>query len=645
VQSPDKRNTIEVNVAAEQIEINILRDEVLRVGPVSPYIILSPKVYERKFIGCKEFSTEGIIKTPVYKKSQISLASNRSMLSFSDGLNIELCARDDALAYRFVFDDSRHDKSTLRVLDEDASLRFPNKGEEFWIANEWRNARTKKDVFQNSWEFPHTKRELADVGVTNIVCLPLLVQYQDGVVMSITESDLRDYPGLNFRREKDSDCLKSAFAKMPVLETCKNDRTHIWIEERLNFLTEVRSSRTFPWRVFMLAENPSKLCENDAVYALAKPSEGDFSWVVPGLSAWDWWNDSVVRENVDFKPGMNTPTLKHYIDFSAEYSLPYFLVDAGWAYKDNLRTTVKDLDLEEVCKYAKQKGVKIILWAGWGSFYPDGQDIREEIFKKYSEMGVSGFKIDFIDRDDAYAERFFEETAKLASKYRLVLNYHGMHKPTGLHRTYPNILNYEGVFGLEQVKWSVPGVDFAKTDLSVFYCRMSAGPLDYTPGAMRNATRKTFRPSYSTPESMTTRVHQLSLYVMYDSPLQMMCDSPSMYRENEECARFISEIPTTWDETIGLEGDMDRYALIARRKGDVWYVAAIGPRQPFSVDVQLDFLSDGVWQADIFEDGPLASAKDASDYKHKRATYCRGSTLKINMAGGGGYVARLVRRK
>ena len=641
--SPDKRNKVVVESLRDgKLSLSVYRDGILRVGPLRPAMKFSEVGLKAgEVVDFSRFSTSGTELSPNYKKSSVDLASNRLSLKFEKGLVLEIAVRNDAAAYRFSLEgESRR----IRVLGEDAPIVLPSVGEETWIATEWPNPKTKTDPFQNSWEYPHKKQKFSDIASTSIVCLPLVVKFPDGQFMCVSESDLRDYPGWNLRSLGGGSALEGAFAKMPVLSSCKNDLTHIWIGGREDYLVDTFAPRTFPWRVFMFADACEKLCENDAIWALAEPSKGDYSWVRPGLSAWDWWNASVVRENVSFVPGMNTPTLKHYIDFAAQMSLPYFLIDAGWAKKDDLTTPVAQLDMAEVCRYAAEKGVRLILWAGWGSFFPGGKDIRDEMFDKYSAMGVAGFKIDFIDRDDAYAERFFVETAEKAAKRKLIVLFHGMHKPTGLSRTYPNVLNYEGVFGLEQVKWSVPGTDFTKTDLSVFYCRMTAGPVDYTPGAMRNSTKKDYRPSYTAPESMTTRVHQMALYTMYEAPVQMMCDSPSMYRENLECAEFISKVPVVWDETVGLAGDIEKFAVVARRKGDVWYIGAIGQRQPLSVEIKLDFLKDGKWEADVVEDGPLASARDARDYRRRKACFSAGETVKIKMEGGGGWTARLVRK-
>ena len=636
VKSPDGRNVVEVETGPV-VSLRIFRDGKLRMGPVEPVIEFEGRGFGGAFSGCDRRSLHGKADSPVYKKSHVDLSANCAVIKLGDSLAVNVTVRNDAAAYRFEtsFD------GKAKVISEKADFVLPPGDAEVWLANEWPNAGARGDVFQNSWECPHTRRSIAEVSPTNSVCLPLVVRFGDGQAMCVTESDLRDYPGWNLRREEGAtNRLSGALARAPDPEKLENDLTHIWVRGRLGHLVETQGTRTYPWRVFMFADSPARLCENDAVWALAKAAEGDFSWVRPGLASWDWWNASVVR-GVDFTPGMNTATLKHYIDFAAEMGIAYFVLDDGWAVKDDVFNVSPAVDMPAVCRHAREKGVGLVLWAGWASLMPGGRDRRREVFDLYSKMGVSGFKIDFIDRDDADAERFLESTAALAAEYRLVIDYHGMHKPTGLSRAYPNVLSYEGVFGLEQVKWGVPGVDFALTDLAVFFCRMTAGPMDYTPGAMRNSVKKYFRPASATPESMTTRVHQMALFTLFESPLQMMCDSPTMYRENMECAKFIAATPTTWDETRGLAGELGKYAVVARRRGGEWWVAGIGPRQPLEVEIDLGFLDVGTeWTADVFEDGPLASAKDARDYRRRRRNAKSGEKLKVKMAGGGGRCAR-----
>jgi endonuclease/exonuclease/phosphatase family metal-dependent hydrolase len=409
----------------------------------------------------------------------------------------------------------------------------------------------------------------------------------------------------------------------------------IRVDERAGYIAETKGTRTYPWRVFMLAKNEIGLCENDAVYALATPSKvEDVSWIRPGLSVWEWWNDWNIS-GVDFEAGINTATYMHYIDFAARHGVPYLVVDAGWTDRFQLDRYNPDVDIEQLVKYAAKKSVGLILWTTWPQL--DGR--QEEVFAKFAKLGVKGFKIDYMDRDDQLIARFLEETARVAAKHKLVLDFHGMHKPTGLSRTYPNILNYEGVHGLECTKWE-DDTDFMRNDLLCFFTRMSAGPMDYTPGAMLNYTREQFRSSMTKPGSQGTRAHQMALVSMYEAPLQMLCDSPTQYEKNRECFAFMARTPTFWEETKGIAGSMEDYAVIARRLGRSWYLSAINSWEARELEVDLGFLGGGKWQAEIFADGRNAH-RDATDYVHEYRLLEKDGKIKIRMAPGGGWTARI----
>ena len=360
-------------------------------------------------------------------------------------------------------------------------------------------------------------------------------------------------------------------------------------------------------------------------------------WIKPGKVAWDWWNCWNVS-GVPFRAGCNTATYEYYIDFAAEFGVEYVIMDEGWSKHLNVMELNPETDVPHLVKYANARGVGIILWCAW----PQLAGRQNEVFGKYAKMGVKGFKIDFMDRDDQEMERYLEETAKIAADWKLVVDYHGMHKPTGFSRTYPNVLNYEGIHGLEQMKWE-KDVDFPRNDLLSFYCRLSAGPMDYTPGAMLNMTKAQYRPSNLQPGSQGTRVHQMALMSLYEAPLQMLCDSPTQYLRNRECFTFMAKVPVVWDETIGLGGAMEDYVAAARRKGDDWYVAAINSWQPQKIQIDTSFLGVGKWRAEIFADG-INADRDATDYVKKVETITAGDKLTVKLSSGGGWTARFVRK-
>ena len=354
--------------------------------------------------------------------------------------------------------------------------------------------------------------------------------------------------------------------------------------------------------------------------------------VKPGKVAWDWWNDWNIS-GVDFKSGVNNDTYKHYIDFASEHGIEYVILDEGWAVnrQADLMQVVPEIDLPMLCAYAAQKNVGLILWAGYWAFNRD----MEGVCKHYSAMGIKGWKIDFMDRDDDEMVRFYEKAAATAAKYHLLVDFHGAFKPAGLQRTYPNVLNFEGIHGLEQMKWSSPEVDQVTYDVTVPFTRLVAGPADYTQGAMRNATRSNYYPCNSEPMSQGTRCHQLAEYLVFDAPLTMLCDSPSNYRKEEECASFIASIPTVWDETIALEGKIAEYVVIARRKGSKWYVGALGNWDERDLVINLSRLGIGAKQGEVYVDGVNADKK-AQDYRHE--TVSLNGIWKVHLAPGGGAV-------
>ena len=333
------------------------------------------------------------------------------------------------------------------------------------------------------------------------------------------------------------------------------------ISERADYLVKTKGTRTFPWRIVVISENDAALANNDMVQQLSEPSKiKDVSWIKPGKVAWDWWNDWNIY-NVNFQAGINTETYKYYIDFASKNKVEYVVLDEGWSVETNIMEHNPKVDLKALIAYGKEKNVGIILWASWMALHEN----IDAIFKNYADMGIKGFKVDFIDRDDAKMVNSVYEIAQKAADHKLLLDFHGMYKPTGIQRTFPNILNFEGVKGLENNKWT-PNDDVPTYDCSIPFIRMMAGPMDYTPGAMRNATKSEFKPSHSNPVSQGTRCHQLALYTIFEAPLQMMADSPTAYMKEQEITDFIAKIPTTFDETVALDGKCGKLCCNSPKK-------------------------------------------------------------------------------
>ena len=393
-----------------------------------------------------------------------------------------------------------------------------------------------------------------------------------------------------------------------------------------------------PWRIVLVTDDDRTLAANDMVYRLASPSRlEDTSWIAPGKVAWEWWNHWGIN-GVDFVTGVNNPTYKAYIDFASKNNIEYVILDEGWAvrYANDLLQVVPEIDLPELVAYANERGVGLILWAGYNAF---NRDI-EGICAHYSKMGIKGFKIDFMDRDDQAMVDFHYRVAEATARHKMMVDFHGTYKPTGINRTYPNIINFEGVFGLEQMKWSPTSVNHVEYDVTMPFIRMLAGPIDYTQGAMRNASKRNYRPVSHEAMSQGTRCHQLAEYVIFFSPLSMLCDSPSQYEREPECLAYIAKIPTTWSETVVLDGKVGEYIVTARRKGDKWYVGAITSWTPRELTIDLSTLLDSAvsYKADTYRDGANAASR-ASDYRFEKIQIPADRKLNVKLAPGGGYVA------
>lgn len=637
LKSPDGKNEIQL-IAGETLQVAVLRNGQTRIAPTEISLAVEGKGVlgaKPKVVGKQERAVTGTIPTPFYKKSEIRERGNEATVAFEGGYQVVLRADDDGVAYRFATAFG----GTVKVTDEQAGLAFPSPDLTAYVGYNWGDKKDpKQDKLQNSWESIYEKVKVSEIAPdkSRLVYLPLLVTYPDGVSVCVTESDLRDYPGWNLYRDgKEKARLSAWIAPHSVVDTEVNNQRQRHIVARQPWLAETAGTRSFPWRVFLMADQPIKLVESDLVYKLAAPTaiKDDFAWVKPGKVAWDWWNDWNVS-GVDFRAGCNTATYKYYIDFAQKNGIEYVIFDEGWSVSLKIMEISPDVDVPALVKYAQERGVGIILWCSW----PQLVGRQHEVFKKYAEMGVKGFKIDFMDRDDQFVVAFLEETATIAAQYKLMVDYHGMFKPTGLQRTCPNIVNYEGVHGLEQLKWE-NGADFMAHDCKVVYTRMVAGPLDYTPGSMLNQTKKGFKANYSLPTSQGTRVHQMALMTLFEAPLQMLCDTPTQYMRNQACTDFMAKVPTVWDETVGLAGVVEESAAVARRKGDVWYVSAIGDWEPRELTLKTDFLK-GAYKAVVFADGVNAD-RDATDYTRKECVIEGGRPLTVKLAPGGGWTARL----
>jgi len=449
------------------------------------------------------------------------------------------------------------------------------------------------------------------------------------------EANLQNYPGMYVTNNKAKSGFEARFPKYPLQEMNGGfNNLNKLISQRADYLVTTKGTRNFPWRIVVISENDAALANNDMVQRLSEPSKiKDISWIKPGKVAWDWWNDWNIY-NVNFQAGINTETYKYYIDFASKNKVEYVVLDEGWSVETNIMEHNPKVDLKALIAYAKEKNVGIILWASWMALHEN----IDAVFKNYADMGVKGFKVDFIDRDDAKMVNSLYEIAKKAVDHKLLLDFHGMYKPTGIQRTFPNILNFEGVKGMENNKWT-PNDDVPTYDCSIPFIRMMAGPMDYTPGAMRNATKSEFKPSHSNPVSQGTRCHQLALYTIFEAPLQMMADSPTAYMKEQESTDFIAKIPTTFDETVALDGSVGNYVAIARKKENNWYLGGITNWNSRDITIDFSFLEKGkTFEADLFTDG-LNAEKAAVDYKREKITVDSTTKMTFHLASGGGLSA------
>lgn len=548
-------------------------------------------------------------------------------------------AFDDGVAYRFI----SRSKTPFKVVSEQAEFALPDDWSMYvpYVRDYTDNFETQ---YFNSFENTYSHIRISEWDSARLAFLPLLVEAPEGVKLCIMETDLMNYPGMYLYNGDGDTSLEGSYARYPKeMEQGGHNMLQMVVRSREDYIAKYDGATSFPWRIVAVSAEDKDLLANRLAYRLATPAaEGsDYSWVRPGKVAWEWWNDWNLT-GVDFKTGINNDTYKYYIDFASKHGIEYVILDEGWAVnlKADLMQVVPEIDLEELVEYGRERNVGIILWAGYWAFDRD----MENVCRYFSEMGVKGFKIDFMDRDDQMMVDFHRRAAETAAKYHLLVDFHGTYKPAGLDRTYPNVVNYEGVHGLEQMKWSGENVDQVTYDVTIPFIRMVPGPMDYTQGAMRNASKGNYRPVNSEAMSQGTRCRQLAEYIVFNSPLTMLCDSPSNYMKEPECLEFISEVPTVWDEIVPLDGKVAEYVAVAKRKGDVWYVGGMTDWNARDMEVDLlQVLGDGEWTVEIFTDGVNAD-RAGCDYRKSeyvlKAADNNTFRLGVHLAPGGGFAAK-----
>ena len=574
------------------------------------------------------------IVAPLYRQSTYNTGDYSELtLTLNAEYGVVFRVYDEGVAYRFILNSK--DEEVI-IYDELARFNF---AEDYVIyLSHSANPRNQTTMsFQNIY----TVKPVSESDSSVIAFMPAAADCRDGVKIVITESDLEAYPGMFLRADRQGLALEGEFAHYPKSFRRSKTRQQAHVAATEDYIAKVAGKRALPWRVLAISEKDTELPVNNLVYTLASPNRiGDCSWIKSGKVAWEWWNDWGIY-GVDFEVGINTETYMHYIDFAAENGLEFVVLDEGWYVpgSGDMLTVIPEIDLEKLVAYGKSKNVDLILWTVFNVL----DDQLEEACRKYSEMGIVGFKVDFLDRDDQNGVEMAYRIAEKCAEYHLVLDFHGFYKPTGMNRTFPHIINLEGLFGLEEVKWTQVR-DMPVNDVTIPFLRILAGPADYTQGAMDNASKKNFRVVYNDPMSQGTRCHQLAMYIVYDSPLVMLADSPTAYRKEKECTEFIASIPVVFDKTVIPAGELGRYIVTARKGGDNWYIGGMTDWDSREISLNLSFLDEGEYNAVIFKDGKQAD-KYAEDYTVETAVLKNTDTVKIHMAEGGGFAIRLQKVK
>lgn len=568
------------------------------------------------------------IESPFYRFKEFVATGNELDLKLKGGFGIIFRAYNEGVAYRFYTTQS----SGIIIKEEQAEFNF----KEDYTAYLPYTTNDKKPMamaYQNVYDItPLSKAQ------PKLAFLPVTVDCSS-VKLTLLESDLEAYPDMFVQSQQGKYGLKGVFAPYPAKTDFYPWRKQEYVTETTDFISRSRGSRSYPWRVLAITEKDTDMPVNNLVYALASPNRiGDTSWIKTGKVAWDWWNDWNLK-GVPFKAGINMDTYKYYIDFASRNGLEFIVLDEGWyaPKSGDMLTVIPELDLPELIAYGKSKGVEIVLWTVFNVL--DSQ--LEAACKKYADMGIKGFKVDFLDRDDQTAVEMVYRIAEMTARYKLTLDLHGIYKPTGINRTYPHIINFESVFGMEEVKWTDIKNNMPLYDVTFPYIRMMAGPVDYTPGAMRNATKADWRAMYYTPASMGTRCHQLAAYIVHDSPFTMLCDAPTNYLNEQECVDFIASLPVEVDSTFIASGELGKYIVTVRKKDVNWYIGGMTNWDERDVQLDFSFLPEGMsYTAVLFKDGVNAN-KQAEDYRKETIRIDKDSRLTLHLASGGGFAMKL----
>lgn len=634
VHSPDKRLSLKVNTVGQlSYSVELEGKKVMEMNQVemkteggATFGALA-KLKDHS-ISSKSFAYEPVVPN---KDARINLEANSLKLVFEDESEMVFLLFDDGLAYRF----EDNNNTAKKIANEHFSLSFPENSKSFF---------PQEESLYSHYERLYLHKPIEEFEEGDFCSLPVLFETPTAKVL-LTESALHNYPNLFVEKGKENAFI-SKFPKY-VLETKDDekepDRAQA-LTKKANYIAEIEGARAYPWRVFIISDDDRTFVESNIVTGLAEKSKiEDASWIKPGKVAWDWYNANNIY-GVDFRAGLNQETYKYYIDFASENGIEYVILDEGWTKSTTeILEDSDEMDVPTLIEYAKSKNVGIILWVLWKPLVQD----TDKILKLYSSWGAVGVKVDFMQRADQAMVKSYEDIAEVAAKYQLLVDYHGSFKPAGIERVFPNVVNYEGVRGNEWNKWSEDITP--EHTVTLPFIRMAAGPMDFTPGSMMNRNKvnyingePNYAPYFTRPMSFGTRAHQVAMYVVYEAPLQMLCESPTIYKKEQETVDFITKIPTTWDETVVLEGKVSDYIVVARRKGENWYVGAMTDWTARDFELDFSFLGEGNYSMTSMKDG-INADRNAMDYKIETQKVTQESKWKISLSSGGGWVAILNR--
>jgi alpha-glucosidase len=624
VVSPDKKTDILVNTKGA-ITISVSRNGKEVIAPSQVWMELDKQPLFGRDAAVRSTDRRAIDEkiTPVVpeKRKIVPNICNELTIRFDRDFGLKIRAYDDGAAYRF-----------FTSLPGDITVKY--EGLELQLSSSDSVYFPKEDSFLSHSERLYPLLAVSQLADTDMCCLPALFMKSNGIRVAFTEADLLDYAGLYLKGTgPGKTALRSTFPPYPLEEKQIDIRT-VAVSKGADYIARTKGTREFSWRVFLIAERDAELVENDLVYRLGSPQKlQETDWIRPGKIAWDWWNANNII-GVNFKAGVNTDTYKYYIDFASKYGIEYIILDEGWSKTSDLFQINPDMNMDTLFAYARERKVGIIPWTTWKAL----DDRMADALDRFAAWGAKGIKVDFMQRDDQKMVNYYERVAVEAAKRHLMVDFHGAFKPTGLNRTYPNVITREGVRGLEWNKWSSDVTP--EHDVTLPFTRMLAGGMDFTPGAMRNAVKENLRSIFTQPMSQGTRCHQLAMYVVYESPLQMLADCPSNYLKEPDAMEFLGPVPTTWDETRVLDARVADFITVARKHGDEWYVGSMTDWTQRDIQIDFGFLGSGKFQMVQWADG-INADRNATDYSKTTKTISGTDRLTVHLAPGGGWVARI----